>query len=130
MDSKQGWKCISLSEENVDTYIKGLYDGTKEQEIQLGVYFDKDDHNQMDLLRQALLETGSFSGLCKQLLINRFFNKAQQQVMIAPAGQQGQEPNPPTPSHASGGVRKKKKRIGGSAVNLGAMLQPNPDAIK
>lgn len=69
---KMNWKNVSLTKENVDYYLKGLYDGTDGQYINLEVCFDKDDAYQMDLLRLALIQPQPISVLCKELLANHF----------------------------------------------------------
>lgn len=91
MDVEMNWKNVSLIKENVDCYLKGLYDGADGQFINLKVCFDKDDLCQIDLLRLALLEPQAFSGLCKQLLAHHFSNR-QQWVMAQPVHFQPETP--------------------------------------
>lgn len=74
-DRKVKWRNVSITPDNVDSYLQDLYDDTKAQYINQGVSFNKDDPYQMGLLRLTLLEPQAFSGLCKQLLAHYFKNK-------------------------------------------------------
>jgi len=69
---KAKWRNIPLSSDNIDEYLEDLYSTTKGQYITQAVSFNKDDSLQMGLLRNALLEHSSFSGLIKFLLQKHF----------------------------------------------------------
>lgn len=72
MSRKQKWKGIPLNKTNIDEYMDDLYADTKGQYITQGVSFNKDDNFQMNLLKNALLAHGSFSGFVKHLMFNYF----------------------------------------------------------
>lgn len=72
MSRKQKWKGIPLNRTNIDEYMDDLYDDTKGQYITQGVSFNKDDNFQMNLLKNALLAHGSFSGFVKHLMFSYF----------------------------------------------------------
>lgn len=61
-----------LTEENIDEFIEELKNRTKGPYINQGVAFNKSCKRQMALLRCALLESTSFSGLIKEMLAVRF----------------------------------------------------------
>ncbi|TVX86057.1 hypothetical protein [Paenibacillus agilis] len=82
---KEKWRNHSLNPSNIDEYLTDLIEDTKSQYITQGVSFNKDDSYQMGLLKQALLQHSSFSGLMKHLLTQHF---ASQQQVHAHIGQQ------------------------------------------
>lgn len=61
-----------ITEENVDQYIENLSSRNKGKYITQGVAFNKECPRQMNLLRCALLDSTSFSGLAKEMLALRF----------------------------------------------------------
>ncbi|SMG52210.1 hypothetical protein [Paenibacillus aquistagni] len=65
---REKWRNLSLNSSNIDEYLTDLIEDTKSQYITQGVSFNKDDSYQMGLLKQALLQHSSFSGLVKHLL--------------------------------------------------------------
>lgn len=72
MSRKLKWKGVPLNNKNIDEYMDDLYNDTKGQYITQGVSFNKDDNFQMNLLKNALLSHGSFSGFIKHLMYNYF----------------------------------------------------------
>lgn len=72
---KEKWQNRVLTSDNIDDYMQDLYDDTKGQYITQGVSFNKDDVFQMNLLKQALLSHGSFSGFIKHLMHSYFINQ-------------------------------------------------------
>ncbi|OME54001.1 hypothetical protein BSK59_15585 [Paenibacillus odorifer] len=75
---KDKWRNVSLNESNIDHYLLDLIEDTKGQYITQGVSFNKDDSFQMGLLRQAILNHSSFSGLVKHLLTLYFSGQSVQ----------------------------------------------------
>lgn len=69
---KEKWRNVSLNHSNIDEYLVDLIEDTKGQYITQGVSFNKDDSFQMGLLKQAILDHSSFSGLVKHLLTMYF----------------------------------------------------------
>lgn len=65
---KDKWRHVSLNPTNIDEYLYDLIEDTKGQYITQGVSFNKNDTFQMGLLKQAILDHSSFSGLVKHLL--------------------------------------------------------------
>lgn len=83
MDNKQfraKWKNIPLTPVNVDEYLTDLGSKFAGDYITQGVSFNKQDPYQMDLLRQALLTHGTFSGFIKHMM-SVYFNQQKQQNM-------------------------------------------------
>ena len=72
MSRKLKWKGVHLNNKNIDEYMDDLYNDTKGQYITQGVSFNKDDNFQMNLLKNALLSHGSFSGFIKHLMYSHF----------------------------------------------------------
>jgi hypothetical protein len=62
---------------DVDVVIEDLISRTKGKYITQGVAFNKDCPRQMALLRQALSESASFSGLVKEMLALRYSQPTQ-----------------------------------------------------
>lgn len=81
---KEKWRNLSLNPTNIDEYLTDLIEDTKSQYITQGVSFNKDDSYQMGLLKQALLQHSSFSGLVKHLLTLYFSGQQVQQMTTAP----------------------------------------------
>lgn len=71
-DLRKKWRNRIITPSNIDEYMKDLYEGTPGQYVTLGVSFNKDDHFQMELIKQARLTHKSFSGLVKHLLFMYF----------------------------------------------------------
>lgn len=72
MSRKQKWKGVPLNHTNIDEYMKDLHNSTSGQYITQGVSFNKDDNFQMNLLKNALISHGSFSGFVKHILFTHF----------------------------------------------------------
>lgn len=69
MRRKKKWRNVYvINQSNIDEYLVDLIENTKGQYITQGVSFNKDDSLQMGLLKQAILDHRSFSGLVKHLL--------------------------------------------------------------
>lgn len=62
------------SESEVDALIEDLKNRSKGKYITQGCSFNKTCPRQMALLKQALMESASFSGLVKEMLALRFGN--------------------------------------------------------
>lgn len=60
------------SEEEVDLIISELLIKTKGNYITQGVSFNKNKQSHMKLLKMALMESDSFSGLIKEMLTEKF----------------------------------------------------------
>ncbi|MGG4105171.1 hypothetical protein AAXB25_14740 [Paenibacillus lautus] len=82
---KEKWRNVSINPSNIDDYLIDLIEDTKGQYITQGVSFNKDDSFQMGLLKHAILDHSSFSGLVKHLLTLYF------------SGQTFQSPNSSAP---------------------------------
>lgn len=65
----------NIDETNVDEYIEDLIKRTNGKYITQGVSFNKTCKRQMKLLRQALIESSSFSGLIKEMLALQFHHE-------------------------------------------------------
>jgi hypothetical protein len=61
-----------IDESNVDEFLEELKNRTNGKYINQGVAFNKNCKRQMALLRSALLDSSSFSGLIKEMLAVRF----------------------------------------------------------
>lgn len=61
-----------IDESNVDEFLEDLKNRTSGKYINQGVAFNKNCKRQMALLRSALLDSSSFSGLIKEMLAVRF----------------------------------------------------------
>ncbi|MED1469867.1 hypothetical protein [Bacillus salipaludis] len=61
-----------LDESNVDEFIENLRTRTNGTYIHQGVAFNKNCRRQMALLKRALLDSSSFSGLIKEMLAIRY----------------------------------------------------------
>lgn len=72
MSRKTKWRGIILNKNNIDEYMNDLYEDTKGQYITQGVSFNKNDTFQMNLLKNALISHGSFSGFVKHLMHSYF----------------------------------------------------------
>ncbi|EJW14044.1 hypothetical protein M5X00_26485 [Paenibacillus alvei] len=81
---KEKWRNQSLNPSNIDEYLTDLIEDTKGQYITQGVSFNKDDSYQIGLLKQALLQHSTFSGLVKHLLTQYFSGQQAQQMMVNP----------------------------------------------
>lgn len=71
------------SEEEVDQMIAEMKGRTKGKYITQGVSFNKNCPRQMELLKNALMSSVSFSGLGKELLALRFSNSSPHNPQIA-----------------------------------------------
>jgi len=60
------------SEEEVNKIIEDMKNKNKNKYITQGVTFSKDSDTHMQLLKYCLMYSGSFSGLVKELIANRF----------------------------------------------------------
>lgn len=129
---KEKWKNVSITPQNVDEYLTDLYNDTKAQYINQGVSFNKDDPYQMGLLRLALLEPQSFSGLCKQLMANYFANRQQMQpvsvqpVYIQPQEKQTIAPSSPEPIMVNESENKKTSQEDGGKGQDQEYQSPTP----
>jgi len=61
-----------IDESNVDEFLEELKNRTNGKYINQGVAFNKNCKRQMTLLRGALLDSSSFSGLIKEMLAVRY----------------------------------------------------------
>jgi hypothetical protein len=62
-----------LDESNIDEFIEDLRTRTNGTYIHQGVAFNKNCKRQMALLKRALLDSSSFSGLIKEMLAIRYY---------------------------------------------------------
>lgn len=106
---KDKWRNVSINPSNIDEYIIDLIEDTKGQYITQGVSFNKDDSFQMGLLKHAILDHSSFSGLVKHLLTLYF------------SGQPIQSPNalsqPSIAFHPTREIQKTASQIAASREN-------------
>ena len=72
-----------IDESNVDEFLEELRNRTNGKYINQGVAFNKNCKRQMALLRSALLDSSSFSGLIKEMLAVRFSDDPKKEHAIA-----------------------------------------------
>jgi hypothetical protein len=80
------------SEEEVNKMIEDLQNRTKGKYITQGVSFNKTCPRQMELLKNALMQSASFSGLAKEMLALRFSNKVEHNIQTIPQMPQSEAP--------------------------------------
>lgn len=73
------------SEAEVNKMIEEMKQRSKGRYITQGVSFNKTCPRQMNLLKQALMQSASFSGLAKELLALRFVNGSMGTGVEAPS---------------------------------------------
>jgi hypothetical protein len=72
-----------IDESNVDEFLEELKNRTSGKYINQGVAFNKNCKRQMTLLRGALLDSSSFSGLIKELLAVRYSDNTKKEKTAA-----------------------------------------------
>lgn len=75
------------SEEEVLQMIEDMKGRSKGKYITQGVSFNKTCPRQMELLKKALMESASFSGLAKEMLALRFDDRLQPKLVYGVQGQ-------------------------------------------
>ncbi|MDR4945205.1 hypothetical protein [Neobacillus cucumis] len=71
-----------IDESNVDEFIEELKNRTTGKYINQGVAFNKNCKRQMALLRNALMDSSSFSGLIKEMLAVRYSDKPKEEAAV------------------------------------------------
>lgn len=71
-----------IDELNVDEFLEELKNRTTGKYINQGVAFNKNCKRQMTLLRSALLDSSSFSGLIKEMLAVRYSDKPKGEAAV------------------------------------------------
>jgi hypothetical protein len=71
-----------INESNVDEFLEELKNRTTGKYINQGVAFNKNCKRQMALLRSALLDSSSFSGLIKEMLAVRYSDKPKEEAAV------------------------------------------------